>query len=170
MFIFSIWISSFLFFSKKIKQQNFEVEFQTNRTIWLSKLWWKMKGKFILKQEIAWFFSKNVFISKFFIIYFSIGFPRSRQPQPQTKGFFLKIQSSIYAFKKYKWFFNFDPPDFLIFLFFLSLSMHLFNCIFLIVIALLKQKGLMLELLWWWRYSMSWEILGDNISLKKYAL
>ena len=136
MIIFSISISSFLFYLNSFKQQIFRVDFHLEPADLGLLIGIKIKGMFIFKQEKGRILLNNVFIFGFFNICFSLKFPRSQFFLSRMKEIVYEIDSQSNHFKKYIWFFNFCPPDFLNFYFFSSLSMPFFNRLLIMFILI----------------------------------
>ena len=133
MIIFSISIWSFLFNLNSFNQQIFGVDFHLEPAELELQFDMEIKGMFLLKQEIGNFFVESRFSIWIFIICFSVKFPKSQlfHTRMKEKVFVKDSQSS--HLKKYTWFFNFNPLDFLIFYFFSSLSAYfqsLFNNVY----------------------------------------
>ena len=139
MIIFSISISSFLFYLNSYKQQNFRVDFHLEPADLGLQIDMKIKGIFIFKQETGRILLNDVFIFGFFNICFPVKFPKSQFSLTRMKEIVYEIDSQSSHLKKYTWFLNFNPLDFLIFYFFSSLSMPFFNRFLIMFILFFKH-------------------------------
>ena len=140
MIIFSISISSFWFYLNSFKQQIFRVEFHLEPADLGIQFDMKIKGMFIFKQKIGWILLNNVFLFGFSSSAFPLNFPKSQFFLTRMKEIVYEIDSQRSHLKKYSRFFNFNPLDFLIFYFFSSLSMPLFNRLLKMFIIIFKHE------------------------------
>ena len=136
MIIFSISISSFLFYLNSFMQQIFRVDFHLEPADLGLQIGIKIKGMFIFKQEKGRILMNIVFLFGFFHLCFSLKFPRSQFFLSRMKEIVYEIDSQSNHFKKYIWFFNFYPPDFLNFYFCSSVSMPFFNRLLIMFILI----------------------------------